>query len=261
MTATTPRVTTDAPTGRVLIETRGLVAGYGHVPIVRGLDLSVCEGEVVCILGANGAGKTTTLLTIAGVLSPLAGTVDVMGRPVGRAKIHEVARRGLAIVPEGRGLFYKLTVAENLRLRRHRQSTVDVDDVVPYFPALAKLMDRRAGLLSGGEQQMLALAGALVADPKVVMLDEMSLGLAPIIVEQLLPTVRQIADERGMGVLLVEQHVLAALKVADRGYVLAHGEVVAAGPASQLRHDAELLEASYLGDESALHEAEASGLL
>ena len=251
----------DSGAGRTLIETRELVAGYGHVPVVRNLNISVCEGEVVCILGANGAGKTTTLLTIAGVIPPLAGSVEVMGLPLGKAKIHEIARRGLAIVPEGRGLFYKLTVAQNLRLRRHRQSTVDVDDVVPYFPALAKLMDRRAGLLSGGEQQMLALAGALLADPKVVMLDEMSLGLAPIIVEQLLPTVRQIADERGMGVLLVEQHVLAALKVADRGYVLAHSEVAAEGPASQLQHDAELLEASYLGDERAVHEAEESGLL
>ncbi len=261
MTAVTEPVQAGPGTGNTLIETHGLVAGYGHVPVVRDLDISVREGEVVCILGANGAGKTTTLLTIAGALTPLGGTVEVMGRPVGKAKIHEVARRGLAIVPEGRGLFYKLTVADNLRLRRHRQSTVDIDDVMPYFPALTKLMDRRAGLLSGGEQQMLALAGALVADPKVVMLDEMSLGLAPIIVEQLLPTVRQIADERGMGVLLVEQHVLAALKVADRGYVLAHGEVAAEGPASQLRHDAELLEASYLGDERAAHEAEESGLL
>ena len=218
------------------------------MPVVRDLNISVSEGEVVCLLGANGAGKTTTLLTIAGALPALAGTVEVMGRRSQQGRPHEVARRGLAIVPEGRGLFYKLTVAENLRLRRHRQSTVEIDDVLAYFPALAKLMDRRAGLLSGGEQQMLALAGALVADPKVVMLDEMSLGLAPIIVEQLLPTVRQIADERGMAVLLVEQHVLAALKVADRGYVLAHGEVVAEGTASELRRDAELLEASYLGE-------------
>lgn len=255
-----PATTASAPT-KMLIETSGLVAGYGHVPVVRDLNLTVGEGEVVCLLGANGAGKTTTLLTIAGALAPLSGSVEVMGKPVGKAKIHEVAQRGLAIVPEGRGLFYKLTVAENLRLRRHRKSTVEVDGVLQYFPALKPLMDRRAGLLSGGEQQMLALAGALLADPKVVMLDEMSLGLAPIIVEQLLPTVRHIADERGMAVLLVEQHVLAALKVADRGYVLAHGEVVAEGPAAKLRHDAELLEASYLGDERAVHEAEEIGLL
>ncbi len=244
-----------------LIETVDLIAGYGNVPVVRELNLSVGEGEVVCLLGANGAGKTTTLLTIAGALSPLGGTVHVMGSAVTKARPHEVARRGLGIVPEGRGLFYKLSVADNLRLRRHRASTVTVDDVLKYFPNLQGLLSRRCGLLSGGEQQMLALAGALIADPKVVMLDEMSLGLAPIIVEQLLPTVRNIADERGMAVLLVEQHVLAALKVADRGYVLAHGQVVAQGSATELRRDAELLEASYLGNEAAVQKAEESGLL
>jgi branched-chain amino acid transport system ATP-binding protein len=245
----------------MLIEATSLTCGHGNVPVVRDLNMTVGEGEVVCLLGANGAGKTTTLLTIAGALPVLGGEVSVMGEPVLKARPHEVARRGLGIVPEGRGLFYKLTVADNLRLRRHRQSQVGVDAVLGYFPALRNLMSRRAGLLSGGEQQMLALAGALIADPKVVMLDEMSLGLAPIIVEQLLPTVRQIADERGMAVLLVEQHVLAALKVADRGYVLAHGEVVAEGDSAQLRKDAELLEASYLGDERAVQAAEDTGLL
>lgn len=244
-----------------LIETKGLIAGYGNVPVVRDLNLTVGEGEVVCLLGANGAGKTTTLLTIAGALPILGGTVDVLGAPVTKARPHEVARRGLGIVPEGRGLFYKLTVADNLRLRRHRQSTVTLDDVLRYFPNLRDLLSRRCGLLSGGEQQMLALAGALIADPKVVMLDEMSLGLAPIIVEQLLPTVRSIADERGMAVLLVEQHVLAALKVADRGYVLAHGQVAAEGNSAELRRDAELLEASYLGNEQAVEKAEEVGLI
>jgi branched-chain amino acid transport system ATP-binding protein len=251
---------TPAP-GAVLIETHQLVAGYGKVPVVRDLDLVVREGEVVCLLGANGAGKTTTLLTIAGAIPPLSGSIEVMGSPLGKAKANDVARRGLAIVPEGRGLFYKLTVAENLRLRRHRKSTVTTESVLEYFPALSNLLNRRAGLLSGGEQQMLALAGALLADPKVIMLDEMSLGLAPIIVDQLLPMVRQIADERGMAVLLVEQHVLAALRVADRGYVLAHGRVMAEGVSAALRHDAELLEASYLGDKDATHEAEEAGLL
>jgi branched-chain amino acid transport system ATP-binding protein len=244
-----------------VIETRQLVAGYGNVPVVRDLDLTVGAGEVVCLLGANGSGKTTTLLTIAGALPVLGGDVEVLGAPVTKARPHEVARRGLGIVPEGRGLFYRLSVADNLRLRRHRGSTVTVDDVIESFPRLRELLPRRCGLLSGGEQQMLALAGALIADPKVIMLDEMSLGLAPIIVEQLLPTVRNIADQRGMAVLLVEQHVLAALKVADRGYVLAHGRLVAAGTATELRRDAELLEASYLGDEKAVEAAEESGLI
>lgn len=239
-----------------LIETTSLVAGYGRSPVVRELDLTVGEREVVCLLGANGAGKSTTLLTIAGAIPSLGGSIEVLGSPVTAGRAHTVARRGLAIVPEGRGLFYRLSVANNLRLRRHRSSTVTVDDVVDSFPALGRLMNRRAGLLSGGEQQMLALAGALIADPKVVMIDEMSLGLAPIIVEQLLPIVRRVADERGLGVLLVEQHVVAALSIADRGYVLAHGRVVADGPAEQLRHDAELLEASYLGDKDALQEVE-----
>jgi branched-chain amino acid transport system ATP-binding protein len=244
-----------------LIRTTNLIAGYGNVRVVRDLNLTLGEGEVVCLLGANGAGKTTTLLTIAGALPALGGTIEVLGSAVHKARPHEVARRGLGIVPEGRGLFYKLSVAENLRLRRHRQSTVSIDDVLKYFPNLRNLLGRRCGLLSGGEQQMLALAGALIADPKVIMLDEMSLGLAPIIVEQLLPTVRNIADERGMAVLLVEQHVLAALKVADRGYVLSHGQVVAEGNTAQLRKDAELLEASYLGDEKAVSKAEEVGLI
>jgi len=247
--------------GGPLIETQGLVAGYGHSAVVRGVDLIVRAGEVVCLLGANGAGKSTTLLTIASALPALGGTVTVLGAPVTGGRAHEVAQRGLAIVPEGRGLFYRLTSAENLRLRRHRKSTVTVDDVLDTFPAIRRLLDRRAGLLSGGEQQMLALAGALIADPQVVMIDEMSLGLAPIIVEQLLPTVRAIADERSIGVLLVEQHVVAALTVADRGYVLAHGHVVAEGPAADLRRDAELLEASYLGDQAAIAAAESEQLL
>jgi branched-chain amino acid transport system ATP-binding protein len=232
------------------IETRSLVCGYRDLPVVRGLDLTVGAGEVVCLLGANGAGKSTTLLTIAGTLPALGGTVAVLGAPVRGGTAHEVARRGLALVPEGRGLFSRLTAAENLRLRHRRHARVNVDDVLDTFPAVRKLLDRRAGLLSGGEQQMLALAGALLADPRVIMIDEMSLGLAPIIVEQLLPTVRRIAKEHSIGVLLVEQHVSAALGAADRGYVLAHGEVVAAGSASELRREAELLEATYFGDQT-----------
>ncbi|MFC4946681.1 ABC transporter ATP-binding protein [Pseudonocardia sp. GCM10023141] len=243
-----------------LIETRGLTCGYGKLAVVRDLDLTVSAGEVVCLLGANGAGKTTTLLTIAGALPKLGGAVDVGGRPA-PAAAHVVARRGLAIVPEGRGLFYRLTVAENLRLRRHRKSRVAVEDVLVHFPVLADLMGRRAGLLSGGEQQMLALAGALLSDPDVILLDEMSLGLAPIIVERLLPIVRNIADEQGLGVLLVEQHILAALSVADRGYVMAHGSVVAEGTAEELRRDAELLEASYLGDKAGIDAALSEGLV
>jgi branched-chain amino acid transport system ATP-binding protein len=231
-----------------LIRTTNLVAGYGQSKVVRDLNITVSAGEVVCLLGANGAGKSTSLLTIAGAIPSLGGEVEVLGEKVTSGRAHQVARRGLSIVPEGRGLFYRLTTAENLRLRRHRQSTVTVDEVLELFPALRPLMGRRSALLSGGEQQMLALAGALLSDPKVVMIDEMSLGLAPIIVEQLLPIVRRIADERNVGVLLVEQHVSAALSISDRGYVLAHGQVSAEGNAEQLRKDAKMLEDSYLGD-------------
>lgn len=232
-----------------LIEAVNLQCGYGRLPVVRDLSLRVEAGEVVCLLGANGAGKTTTLLTIAGALPHLGGELQVLSRPVARARPYMIARRGLAMVPEGRGLFYKLSVADNLRLRRHRNSAIAMEELMKQFPALPRLLSRRAGLLSGGEQQMVALAGALIADPKVMLLDEMCLGLAPVIVEQLLPMVRRIAEEHSMGILLVEQHVLAALKIADRGYVMAHGRVVAEGPATELRRDAERLEASYLGDQ------------
>jgi branched-chain amino acid transport system ATP-binding protein len=233
-----------------VIEVSNLAAGYGDARAVRGLDLSVDEGQVVCLLGANGAGKTTTLLTIAGVLPILDGHINVLGAPVTKIGPHIVARRGLVLVPEGRGLFYQLTVRENLRLRSRAKS--DATAVFEYFPRLRELMDRRAGLLSGGEQQMLAIAGALAGEPRVIMLDELSLGLAPVIVEELLPTIRRIAQERNVGVLLVEQHVRAALAIADYGYLLQRGRVVASGPASDLKEQAAALEASYMGEELAL---------
>jgi branched-chain amino acid transport system ATP-binding protein len=240
--------TTVSPNSRnVQIQLSGVAAGYNGVPVVRDLTMDVRAGEVVCLLGANGAGKSTTLLTIAGALPAIRGRVQVMGSAVNAGKPHEIARRGVAIVPADRGHFSSLTVAENLRLRCHRGSTVTIADVLTTFPALKQLLHRPAGLLSGGEQQMLAIAGALVADPKVIMLDEMSLGLAPTIVERLLPVIRSIANERGLAVLLVEQHVRAALSIADRGYILAHGEVVAEGSARQLSQDVSILESSYLG--------------
>jgi branched-chain amino acid transport system ATP-binding protein len=237
------------PSDRV-IDIRGLSAGYGGVPVVRDLDLHVSAGEVVALLGPNGAGKTTTLLTISGILRPLAGTVTVLGQPVLGGRAHKVARRGVAHVPEDRSLFFDLTVRENLRLgssgnRAARQASLQ--RAMEVFPALEPLQHRPAGLLSGGEQQMLATARAFVSNPKVLMVDEMSLGLAPIIVERMLPVVRRIADETGAGVLIVEQHVHMALTVADRAYVLSHGNLLLHGAAEELRQRRDLLESSYLG--------------
>jgi branched-chain amino acid transport system ATP-binding protein len=200
----------------------------------------------VALLGANGAGKTTALLAAAGVLPILEGDVLVLGKSVRGARTHEIARRGLALVPDDRGLFSQLTVRENLRLGRRRRDP-DRREALVDFPALEDLLDRRVGLLSGGEQQMLALAKALGAQPRVLMIDELSLGLAPVALERLLPAVRRLAEEAGVAVLLVEQHVRIALMVADRVYVLKRGEIAFAGPTDELIARGDLLEASYLG--------------
>jgi branched-chain amino acid transport system ATP-binding protein len=224
----------------------GLSAGYHRVPVVRDLDLQVHAGEVVALLGPNGAGKTTTLLTISGILAPIAGQVRVLGKPISWRRPHRNARRGLAHVPENRSLFFGLSTQANLALG-NRDRKGDVSRALEYFPSLGDLLKRRAGLLSGGEQQMLALARALVSRPKVLMVDEMSMGLAPLIVESLLPVMRTIATETGAGILLVEQHVKIALQVADRAYVLTHGRVTLEGTANELAARNDLLEASYLG--------------
>lgn len=235
-----------------LLDIENLSSGYANVPVVRGVNLHIEAGEVVALLGPNGAGKTTTLLTVSGLLKVLDGSVRVLGEPTSFGTPHKTARLGLAHVPEDRSLFFGLTVKENLRLglRGNRSAqAAGYDRALELLPALQPLMDRRAGLLSGGEQQMLAMARALVSQPKLLLVDEMSLGLAPIIVERLLPIVRDIASETGAGVLIVEQHVHLALDVCDRAYVMSHGEIVLEGSADELKDRPDLLEASYLGGE------------
>ena len=245
--------------GDTVLELDRLSVAYDQAPVVRDLTLTVGRGEVVALLGANGAGKTTTLRAISGLLKPAGGVIRLDGRDLAGVSPTARARLGLAHVPYDRGIFFGLTVAEHFRLDgtdrpggTGRPASAGgravMDDAFERFPALRALSGRKAGLLSGGEQQMLAIGRAFSRQPRLLMLDEMSLGLAPVIVDRLLPAVREAAASYGTAVLLVEQHVHLALKIADRGYILSHGELAASGTARQLSQDGALLAASYLGD-------------
>ena len=222
-----------------LVETTGLHAGYGNVPVVHDLDVHVDEGEIIALLGANGAGKTTALLTIAGAIPALDGQIAIAGKPAPRG-LHRRAKLGMAFVGDDRSIFRELTAGENLRL-----GDGDPAEAVRLFPALEPLLGRKAGLLSGGEQQMLGLGRALARKPKVLLADELSLGLAPIIVKSLLVAVRAAADQ-GTAVILVEQQVRLVLDVCDRGYVLQRGRVRLSGTAAELRRGRAEIEESYL---------------
>jgi branched-chain amino acid transport system ATP-binding protein len=227
--------------GELRLEARGLTVGYGPMPVVHDLDLSVHAGEVVALLGVNGAGKTTTVRALAGELRPLRGEVWFNGRKT-TAPLHRRAREGMRYITEERSVFMELSTADNLRLGgQERRRCLEL------FPELERLLNRKAGLLSGGEQQMLTLARSLAAEPSVLLADELSLGLAPLVLERLLRAVRGAAD-RGGAVLLVEQHVRDALEVADRAYVLSHGRVVLQGDARDLKSRIGEIEQTYLAN-------------
>ncbi len=222
-----------------LLEVAGLRAGYGKVEVVHGVDLQVHAGEVVALLGPNGAGKTTTLATVSGELAPLGGEVRLLDCDA-RDPLHVRSRKGLAMVTQERAVLMDLTLSENLRVSR-----CDLDRAVELFPELQEHLDRRVGLLSGGQQQMLALARCLARSSRLLLVDELSLGLAPRIVDRLLKAVRAAADG-GLGVLLVEQHVHKALAVADRVLVLRRGSIELEGSAADLRGRVDEIQAAYL---------------
>jgi len=234
-----------------LLQLQQLQVSYGGIRAVKGIDLEVGAGELVCLIGANGAGKTTTLKAITGLVRPAGGRIVYDGEELSGRRVHEIARRGLAMVPEGRGVFAQLTIQENLSMGAYARSDrtavqSDVDRVFQLFPRLKERRSQTAGTLSGGEQQMLAMARALMSRPKLLLLDEPSMGLAPLMVERIFEVVRTIAAE-GVTLLLVEQNARLALEVSHRGYVLDGGVVTIAGESRALLVDPRVREA-YLGE-------------
>jgi len=234
-----------------LLALERLEVAYGGIRAVKGIDLEVAAGEMVCLIGANGAGKSTTLRAITGLVRAAAGRIRYDGQDIGSLRVHEIARRGLAMVPEGRGVFPQLTIEENLGMgayaRRDRAAVkADQEHAYHLFPRLHERRAQTAGTLSGGEQQMLAIARALMSRPRLLLLDEPSMGLAPLMVERIFEVIRTIAAE-GVTLLLVEQNARLALEVSHRGYVLDGGLVTISGPAATLLGDTRIREA-YLGE-------------
>ncbi|MHC5794782.1 ABC transporter ATP-binding protein [Lacisediminihabitans sp. FW035] len=236
-----------------VLELSAMSAGYNGLAVVREVSLTVARGEIVALLGSNGAGKTTTLSAIAGLVKPMSGTISLLGASTAGRSAHRLARDGVALVPEDRALFHDLTTRENLRVASVRgHANESEEQVLEFLPELKKCLSRKAGLLSGGEQQMLAVGRALVGRPRLLIVDEMSLGLAPVVVERLLPVLQDIALRLDTAVLVVEQHVALAMDVASRAYVLAHGRIVLEGKTDELRSSKQLIEASYFGDPDAV---------
>lgn len=233
-----------------LLEVRDVYSYYGNIRALKGVSLSVDEGEIVTLIGANGAGKSTTLKTISGIVRPRQGHVLLGGEDLGEYPAHEIVMKGVSQVPEGRGIFARLSVTENLDMGAYvhndaRQIAQDMERVFNLFPRLKERRKQIAGTLSGGEQQMLAMGRALMARPKVLLLDEPSMGLAPILVESIFQTIQDINAE-GATILLVEQNALMALQVAHRGYVIQTGEIVLQDDAKALQNN-EMVQKAYLG--------------
>jgi branched-chain amino acid transport system ATP-binding protein len=233
-----------------LLEIAGLAVNYGHIRAVHQLDLTIQPGEIVALIGANGAGKTTTLLAVSGLLKPSAGKILFEGKDVGRLRPQEIVRRGLVQVPEGRAILTTLTVRENLELgaysrRNRREAARDLEEVMNRFPILRERGELPAGNLSGGEQQMLAIGRALMGRPRLLLLDEPSMGLAPLVVQGIFAILQEI-NQTGTTILLVEQNARQALRVAHRGYVLETGKVVLSDTGRNLLENQRVIEA-YLG--------------
>jgi len=233
-----------------LLSLQGLVAGYGGITAVKGVDLAVDDGEIVTLIGSNGAGKSTTLRAISGLVRARSGSICFRYRPITTLPPHKIVSLGISQVPEGRGIFHRLTVNENLQLgafqRRDREVADDMERVYALFPRLKERASQSGGTLSGGEQQMLAIGRAMMARPTLLLLDEPSMGLSPILVETIFETITKI-KEQGTTILLVEQNAAMALEIADRGYVLESGVIKMQGTGVELAKD-DSVRRSYLGE-------------
>jgi len=241
-----------AGAARRLLEVDEIVVRYGAIAALKGISFTVDEGEIVALLGANGAGKTTTQKTVSGMMRPSSGSISLEGRRIDGIPAHDLIRLGVCHVPEGRHVFPRMTVAENLEMGAFRFKVVDrsdLDRVLELFPRLGERLKQHAGTLSGGEQQMLAIGRALMGKPRLLLLDEPSMGLAPMVVAQIFEIIREI-NQSGVTVLLVEQNAAQALALANRGYVLETGEIVLQGTGAELLAD-DRVRAAYLGEEIA----------
>ncbi|SAK91187.1 ABC transporter [Caballeronia hypogeia] len=234
-----------------MLKIKGLKVSYGGIQAVKGVDLEIEQGELVTLIGANGAGKTTTMKAITGLKPYSGGDIEYMGQSIKGVPAHELLKRGLAMVPEGRGIFARMSIVENMQMGAYLRKDIegikkDVDRMFGFFPRLQERANQLAGTLSGGEQQMLAMARAIISRPKLLLLDEPSMGLSPIMVEKIFEVVREISKE-GITVMLVEQNARLALQAANRGYVMDSGSVTMSGDAKKMLDDPKV-RAAYLGE-------------